>query len=144
MLVCSQGGSSPAKYGQLQGCLQRVQRAVAVLGRGQAGCLAALSATDGGAGEAAGRLRAALGRTTALAAAACAGAGEALGAMPVLRPCSGAALRWRPLPAGEWEAGRAELAAEAAAVAQRYQAEFKAQGLDFALALGVPEVRLLL
>ncbi|EFN52423.1 hypothetical protein CHLNCDRAFT_138922 [Chlorella variabilis] len=142
--LCSQPGADPAKYGALEGQLARLQRAVLVLGRGQAGCLAALRASEGAAGATAARLRGALARVSGLAAAACAGAAEALAHMPALAKCSGAAVRWRPLPRAAWEEARGVLAAEGARLAESYVEGYQQGGLDFALSLGIAEHRALL
>lgn len=113
------------------------------MGRGQATCLAALRHGGGGPGGAAAveRLRGALTQVTSLAAAACAGASGALDHMPALAPCAGAALRWRPLPAGAWAGARAALCSEAASLAGSYKESYGQQGLEFALSLGISEVR---
>ena len=142
-LLCSQPGSSVAKFARLKQELARLQQASAVLGRGQAACLSALRAADAGpapTAAAADALRRALAHASALSAAACAGAAQALAHMPALAPCSGAALLWRPLPAGSWAAARAELAAAARQVAAAYQQAFRQEGLDFALGLHVEGV----
>lgn len=142
-LLCSQPGSSVAKYAHLQQELARLQQATAVLGRGQAACLSALCAAAAGPAPTAAateQLRSVLAHATALSAAACAGAAQALAHMPALAPCAGAALRWRPLPAGAWAEARAELAAAARQAAAAYQQSYQEQGLDFALGLHVEGV----
>lgn len=144
-MLCSQPGADAAKFAALKAQLARLQRATAVAARGQAACLDALCAATGGpAGIAAAAdgLQAALARGMALAAAACAGAAQALAHMPALAPCSGAALAWRPLPAGTWADARGELAEAAHQAASAYQATFGQEGgLEFALSLQVEEVR---
>lgn len=142
-LMCSQMGSSVAKYAKLKQELLRLEQATAVLGRGQAACLAALRAADGGpapTAAAAQALRGALARASALSAAACAGAAEALAHMPVLAPCSGPALRWRPLPLGTWAEAQAQVAAAARQVSAAYREAYQQEELDFALSLNVEGV----
>ncbi|KAL4854825.1 hypothetical protein ACK3TF_004517 [Chlorella vulgaris] len=142
--LCSQPGADLAKYAALATQLARLQRAVMVMRRGQARCLSALSATDGTTAATAARLRAVLGRLSSQAAAACAGAAQALAHMPVLAGCSGAALPWRPSPADDWAAARGELSAEAALLARSYEEEYSKGGLAFALSLGLNEHHALL
>ena len=141
--LCSQPGADAAKYASLEKQLMRLQRAAVVMGRGQATCLAALRHSGGGPGGAAAaeRLQGALTQVTSLAAAACAGASGALDHMPALAPCAGPALRWRPLPAAAWTGARAALCAEAALLAGKYKQAYEQQGLEFALSLGIGEVR---
>lgn len=141
-LVCSQAGSNPNHYAALKDRVAALQQATAVLGRGQAACLQALASPAGGdiTAPAAAQLRAALVQATALAAAACAGAAEALGHMPALGPCSGAALPWRPLTRGAWAEVRQALTRAAQGLAAGYEEAFKQHGLAFGLSLGIQEV----
>jgi hypothetical protein len=139
--LCSQPGADVALFAALERQLARLQAAVAVLARGQAGALAALQGAAGGAaGAAAASLQGALARCAALAAAACGGAAEALARMPPLAPCSGPSLAWRPLPAASWQGARSELQAAGAQLAESYGQLYRREGLHFALSLSVTEV----
>lgn len=141
-LLCSQPGSSVAKYSTLKDQLSRLQQAAAVLERGQARCLHVFSSpsNEPAAAAAVAEVQAALSGAAALVAAACAGAAEALGHMPALAPCSGPALSWRPLPAAAWVEASASVADAARSLAASYQEAFQRDGLDFALSLAVEEV----
>lgn len=60
--------------------------------------------------------------------------------MPALGPCSGAALRWRPVARGAWAAARQALEQAARGLAAAYHEAFKQEGLAFGLSLGILEV----
>lgn len=99
------------------------------------GRLADLVLTAGGSEQHTTRLHGAMATALSTAAAACGRAAEVLADMPPLRRCSGPSLRWRPLPAAEWEARRQGLFELCTELMTTYSEKIAQGGLDYALSI---------
>ncbi|PRW60354.1 riboflavin kinase isoform B [Chlorella sorokiniana] len=147
--LCSQPGADLADYEVLKREFDLLSGAIFAL---KAACGAGrLADLELGAGveedqlaEQLAELRGALAHGLGLAAAACAGAAEALDCMPALGPCYGPKLAWRPIGPATWTAQRAELGRITSQLVDTYRSKLRADGLDFGLSVDSRKGRALL